>query len=115
MPKQYIYKIWRVEKNTCTYYHICKNEIDACMWIGTKARIYNWGEPGIDWKIESMTSRSLSEVYNNYGDKISFLSELIDELFDRETNKNYCNTEFEDWNKNDLCDVAIEMLKDLRE
>lgn len=113
MPKQYAFKIWRAGKY-CTYYNICHDEAAAIDWIETQARMWDWGEKDIDWDIQSITSRPLSQVYEHDGDKVGYLCEIVEELFARETTANCPNTELRGLTWTDLCDAAIEILEGLK-
>lgn len=114
MPKQYAFKIWRAGKTPCTYYNICASDEAANAWINTQAKMWEWGEYSLDWEIQSITSRPLSEVYEYYGDKVGYLCEITEELFARETSNNCPNTEFRGLSWNDLCEAAIEILEVLK-
>lgn len=114
MPKQYAFTIWRAGKKSCTYYTICSNEEIAKKWMLTQSKIWEFGELGIDWEIQSITSRPLTEVYDNDGDRVGYLCELAEELFAREVSNNCPNTELRGLNWNDLCDGIIEIAQALK-
>ena len=113
MPKQYAFKIWRAGKY-CTYYNICHDEAAAVAWIETQANMWDWGEKDIDWDIQSITSRPLSQVYEHNGDKAGYLCEIMEEIFARECSNNCPNTEFRGLSYVDLCEAAIEILESLK-
>ncbi len=115
MPKQYCFKIWRAGKVVTEYYKICHDEIQALSWIGTKARAEGWGEAGLDWEIQSMTDRSIVDVYEHDWDKSGFLSEIVEEINAREVSVNYgTNAELRGLSYVDLCEAAIEILEYLK-
>lgn len=114
MPKQYAFEIWRAGKQPCTYYNICADETAALAWIGTQARMWGFGEPGLDWEIKSLTSRPLSQVYKHDGDKAGYLCEIVEEIFARECFNNCPNTEFRGLSYTELCEAAIEILEALK-
>lgn len=114
MPKQYAFTIWRAGKKSCTYYNICSNEEIAKKWMLTQGKIWEFGELGVDWEIQSITSRPLTEVYDNDGDRVGYLCELVEELFAREVSNNCPNTELRGLNWNDLCDGIIEIAQALK-
>ena len=114
MPKQYCFTIWRVGKTPTKYYNICQDDIQALAWIGTQARIGDWGEPDVDWEIQSMTNRPITEVYEHDGDKAGYLCEIVEEIFARECSNNCPNTELRGLSYVDLCEAAIEILEHLK-
>jgi hypothetical protein len=77
--------------------------------------MWDWGEKDIDWDIQSITSRPLSQAYEHDVDKVGYLCEIVEELFARETTANCPNTEFRGLTWTDLCDAAIEILEGLKE
>lgn len=113
-PKQYIFEIHRVGKPSLTLYKVSSNDGYALRWLFDEAQIRNWGELDVDWEIHSITSRSLSEVYEHNSDKVGYLCELTEELFAREVSNNCPNTELRGLTWNGLCDAAIEMLNGLK-
>lgn len=114
MPKQYCFEIWRAGKTVTKYYNICQDDIQALAWIGTQARIGGWGEPDVDWEIQSMTNRPIVEVYEHDGDKAGYLCEIVKEIFARECSNSCPNTEFRGLSYVDLCEAAIEILEYLK-
>lgn len=114
MPKQYAFTIWRAGKSPYTYYNICHDEESAKAWMIGQGKYWGFGEYGLDWKIQSMTSRPLSQVYEHEADKIGYLCEITEELFARETTANCPNTELRGLSWVDLCDAAIEILEALK-
>lgn len=114
MPKQYCFEIWRAGKTVTKYYNICQDDIQALAWIGTQARIGGWGEPDVDWEIQSMTNRPIVEVYEHDGDKAGYLCEIVEEIFARKCSNNCPNTEFRGLSYADLCEAAIEILEYLK-
>ena len=115
MPKQYAFTIWRAGKQPCTYYNICHDDISAQTWIISQALMWGWGEQNLDWEIQSITSRPLSQVYEHHSDKVGYLCEIVEEIFAREISNNCPNTELRGLTWTDLCDAAIEMLEGLKE
>lgn len=114
MPKQYAFTIWRAGKKPCTYYNVCHDEESAMAWMVGQGKYWGFGELGLDWEIQSVTSRSLSQVYAHDSDKVSYLCDIVEELFAREVTANCPNTELRGLSWTDLCDVAIEMLEELK-
>ena len=114
MPKQYCFEIWRAGKTVTKYYNICQDDIQALAWIGTQARIGGWGEPDVDWEIQSMTNRPIIEVYKHDGDKAGYLCEIVEEIFARECSNNCPNAELRGLSYVDLCEAAIEILEYLK-
>ena len=113
MPKQYIFNVWRAGKKATTVYNICQDDERALVWIITQAKLWEWGEHGLDWTV-CINSCPLNEIYDNDGDKIGFLCELTEELFARELSNNCPNTSLRALNWTDLCDTAIAILEDLK-
>lgn len=113
MPKQYIFNVWRAGKKATTVYNICHSDEAALTWITTQAKLWEWGEHGLDWTV-CINSRPLSQVYEHDSDKVGYLCEIVEELFARETTSNCPNTQFRGLSWTDLCDAAIEMLEELK-
>lgn len=113
MPKQYIFNVWRAGKKATTVYNICHNDEQALSWIHAQAKLWEWGEHGLDWTV-GISSRPLSQVYEHDSDKVGYLCEIVEELFARETLCNCPNTELRNLSWVDLCDAAIEMLEELK-
>ena len=114
MPKQYCFTIWRAGKNALTFYKIAENEEQALLWMNNTAKNREFGEAGLDWEIKSLTSRPITEVYSDFGDKVGYLCELTEELFAREISNNCPNTELRELSWNGLCDAIIEMATALK-
>ena len=114
MPKQYAFEIWRAGKKPCIYYNICTDDEAAKTWFATQSKLWEFGELGLDWEIQSITSRPLSQVYEHDGDKAGYLCEIVEEIFARECSNNCPNTEFRGLSYVDLCEAAIEILEALK-
>lgn len=113
MPKQYCFEMRRAGKKTVKVYNICHDDESAISWLKTQARLWDWGEHGLDWTME-ISSRPLSQVYEHDGDKAGYLCEIVEEIFARECSNNCPNTEFRGLSYVDLCEAAIEILEHLK-
>ena len=113
MPKQYIFEVRRAGKKTAKVYNICHDDESAITWLKTQARLWDWGEHGIDYTV-GISSRPLNEVYPTDADRVGYLCEITEELFAREISNNCPNTSLRGLSYVDLCEAAIEILECLK-
>ena len=113
MPKQYTFEVRRPGKKTVKVYNICHDDEAAIAWLKTQARLWDWGEHGIDYTVR-ISSRPLSEIHETDADRVGYLCEITEEIFAREISNNCPNTSLRELSWNDLCQTAIEILESLK-